>query len=545
MRPDPSVAAGATAKLGRGAFLLLLTAAVFVTAGHYYGAGPDYTYLLGGLRLVDPSLLARDWFSGLTTYTPAFAILTAAASLVMPLPVAWALLHAAAVMAILEAARRVLVRIGGDWATLAIFVVASLRWDSKLIGGHAFWPSEVHPQALAQSLLVVAMAGYLLARPRLAALAGGAATVFHPPMGFAIGGALGLGFLRERRRYAPAELLHAGALYAALALPLAVYFLLFEREAGAAPPGTFLAMARMRLPHHFLPSTWASGGWLGLAGVSGLFFLGTTVVERDLAGRARFLFAVLAALLAASFVFVEVWPVTLIVKFQFARLSVFLRFLAALFAAAWISRALTARSRLAAIAALAALAATSIAVFALLGAVYELARRSLAAARWPQAIAATLVLVLIGLWARHADPALRLEWVGPRHAFAEACVWIRGNTRRDALFLSPPELGGFSFFSRRATVVDFHRNPFAENAIVEWRRRLAEVIDRRALDCAGLRECNALLRRAGELPAEAYRRLAAKYGAEYMLIRRRDDLPFRRLYRNGGFDVYEISGENS
>jgi hypothetical protein len=588
--PLPALAE-ARARIGHAALLLVLAAAVFASAGHYYGAGPDYTYLLGGLRLADPALLRRDWFSNLPTYTPTFALLAAALSRILPMPVAWALLHALAVLVVLFAAASVLRRLGMGPTALVLFVVAGLRWDSKLIGGHAFWFNEVHPQALAQAALVAAIAAYLLGRPRAAAAAAGVGTLLHPPMGLALGGLLALGTLRERRRHRGGDLVQAGVLFVLLSLPAVLYLATFERDAGPAPPGTFLAMARMRLPHHFFPSTWPLEGWCGLGAVVALFFASLPeLADREVVDRSRLLVIGLLGLLGASFVLVEIWPVTLFAKFQFARLTVFLRFLCVLAASVSMARGLCspvsaravqslallsavrgphlaalavlvsssritspiARKALFGIGAVALLAALAwqsagglLVLFPLLALLDALLRRSGWAERRSGILAAACLAVLFGLWAKQMDPAFRLEWTGPRSEFARAGDWIRAHTPPDALFLSPPALGGFCFFSRRATVVDFHRNPFSEAAIVEWRRRLADLIDEPALDCLGLRECNRILEEFNTLPVASYEKLAARYGAEYLLVRSRDDLSLRRLYRNRGFDVYALPGAGS
>lgn len=586
MTAPPRPAAGCHALALAG-----LVAAVFVTAGHYYGAGPDYTYLMAGLRLADPSLLERDWYLGLPPHAPVFALLGAAASRLLPLPLAWAALHAAAAATILVTARRCLRALGAPEAAAALFAVASLRWDSKDIGGHALWFNEVHPQALGQALLTAAIGSFLLGRPVGAALAAGAGTAFHPPMGLALTGLLAVGFFLDSRDEERRWLRRASVVYLALALPAVLYLAVFELRAGraAAPPGTFLDMVRMRLPHHFLPSTWPVEGWLGLAGVSAFAILppakGRSEPAATILRRVRFLSAGLVAAIAASWILVEIWPIEVVAKFQLARLSTFLRFLGSLSASLWLCEALAGNSRVRGAIALALLAATrgaQIAAASLLAAavtterpvrwilgVVGLGGLGAAVAMQPTggflvllpvlaalfvglgwarveprrrltAIAAAAVGALFFLWARHLDPSFRLEWTGPKHDFARAGEWIRSHTPRDALFLSPPGLGGFCFFSHRATVVDFHRNPFAEAAIVEWRRRLADVLDLPAVECSGLRQCGELLDRFHSLSAETYQRVAAKYGAGYLLVRRRDDLPFERLHRNRSFDVYRL-----
>ena len=94
---------------------------------------------------------------------------------------------------------------------------------------------------------------------------------------------------------------------------------------------------------------------------------------------------------------------------------------------------------------------------------------------------------------------------------------LRQSTPRDALILVNPSAYDFKIASRRATVVDWMA-PFSDTGLIEWRRRLEDVVGRplrpgmcspRTLD--GLYEAR---------DAEQLSQVAATYGARYFLARR-------------------------
>jgi hypothetical protein len=50
--------------------------------------------------------------------------------------------------------------------------------------------------------------------------------------------------------------------------------------------------------------------------------------------------------------------------------------------------------------------------------------------------------------------------------------YVRNETPKDAVFLTPPDLGEFRLVTNRAIVVDFKAFPFQDQAMREWRTRL-------------------------------------------------------------------------
>ncbi len=95
--------------------------------------------------------------------------------------------------------------------------------------------------------------------------------------------------------------------------------------------------------------------------------------------------------------------------------------------------------------------------------------------------------------------------------------YVRNETPKDAVFLTPPDLGEFRLVTNRAIVVDFKAFPFQDQAMREWRTRLFDLYGG---------EPRAKGRFAPAEMLEVYRtiddatisELAKKYGFEYALL---------------------------
>jgi hypothetical protein len=127
----------------------------------------------------------------------------------------------------------------------------------------------------------------------------------------------------------------------------------------------------------------------------------------------------------------------------------------------------------------------------------------------------------------------------------EMAAWCRDNAPADAVFIIPPggELRAFEEFrvkGRRAIVADFKAIPFTRDGLREWRERIRDLTNGAAFGGARmedrLRELHAGY---ASLTAEDFSRLAAKYGAGFILVEKPAELPFALLHETGGFRLYE------
>ena len=106
-------------------------------------------------------------------------------------------------------------------------------------------------------------------------------------------------------------------------------------------------------------------------------------------------------------------------------------------------------------------------------------------------------------------------------------IWARDNTRKDALFLTPPNNTGFRIFSQRPIVGEWKdgtQQYFDADYSYEWWRRMQDL---RSSDWANMGE-------------KRYVELAKKYGASYLILPAKVSLNLRKEYENGTYSVYRF-----
>jgi hypothetical protein len=163
-----------------------------------------------------------------------------------------------------------------------------------------------------------------------------------------------------------------------------------------------------------------------------------------------------------------------------------------------------------------------------------------------------LGLALLVLIARQAGPRERLllgagaalatlAWLAPatyapRRArwdsgdWRDVQDWVRLNTPKDAIFLTPPQETGFRVFSERTVVGEWKdgtQQYFDEEFALEWGRRME------ALGPQGF----------VKLPDARLLELAQRYRAAYVVVppRKRHE-GLQEVYRNGHYAVYAVPG---
>jgi Domain of unknown function (DUF6798) len=143
------------------------------------------------------------------------------------------------------------------------------------------------------------------------------------------------------------------------------------------------------------------------------------------------------------------------------------------------------------------------------------------------------------------SPAVRrlethLSYAG---ALGDIELYIRENTPRDAVFVTPPYDATFRLKAQRAIVVDVKSFVSADQAVLEWYQRIS--------DLAGVREIS-LADSSSAMFAElkeAYRALdrgqlmgiAEKYGAQYILTERGKSLDLPMVYENESYVLYRLA----
>ena len=351
----------------------------------------------------------------------------------------------------------------------------------------------------------------------------------------------------------------------------------------------FLALhAILRQPHHLIPSSWAITDFYRFFLVVGIGAL--AVNWRDPAHRRVAAWCgIILALCVVGTVFVETIPVKLIIKMQLFRMTVFLKFFAVLFLARFLAAILDGKDWAQRIFALALLAiqnflfigacaamiialrrnrrwAWGLCVFgagsAIGGALVSLTSSShglaLPVAVAPRGIVIGLVslaLLAAVLWRRARllpvallalVVALRLATGMPYFTYDHPpvdewyrfCLRVRASTPRDAVFITPPVLGGFQMFAQRAEVADFKCTPSIERDLIEWHRRMSDLAGVAELQCSGWPDCSSALAAGySHLSERAFLALAQKYGAQYVVA---SGLGFPEVLRVGDFVLYRV-----
>ncbi|MDX1418955.1 MAG: DUF6798 domain-containing protein [Rubricoccaceae bacterium] len=487
---------------------LALVVAHFWVRGLGYGSSDQDEMLPQVLHRLDPALYARDWFiesqAGAVTVRTAFVEGLAAAARVVPLEAAATAGHVLVLFAVAWGAYRLAYSLVPDrlGAALGAFlaVVGLPGWT---LGGNALVYTRLLPESLAWALALPAARRFIEGERVVPALLLGAAAWFHllaAAHAAALLGVVGLWqAARSRSRAAAGRAVLFGVVAAVVAAPLALPAVLAAPLAGPTVPGVsgFHAVARLRVPHHLLPSAFALShyarfGVLTVAGLGALWALRRSGRLRHDRFLVRAL-AVVAGLCGIAVVFTEVMPVLFVAQLQFFKLTVWATTLFALLLGAWAAMALPERWRRVGA--------------AMLG------------SRWTLGgVLSALLLTGAAVAAGLGPAADRYEPV--QHAATDLGrveAWARHHTPRDALFLIPPTNTTFRTRARRSVVVNFKPTPFQPRGIEVWLARMLAVAPLEVPE-AGRGFQEALDRAYAAHDATGWQALADRFAADYALV---------------------------
>ena len=130
-----------------------------------------------------------------------------------------------------------------------------------------------------------------------------------------------------------------------------------------------------------------------------------------------------------------------------------------------------------------------------------------------------------------------------------AAHWAKRDTPPDVLFLLPPDASAFSVNARRGQVVSFKLVPQLSGELIEWDRRLRDVLGvddltRYSAGLTGYRDVQRRMReRYDELPTSHLFAVAEKYGARYVFRSDEDpaaDAPIAWRGERGGV-LYDLN----
>jgi hypothetical protein len=562
---------------------VLLAIAGTIVTGYRFGDSNHGITVPILKRLMDHTLYPGDVMVATAEKFP--TVFYRALAFVLPdpgaIPAAFFVLYVIAIAATLAGAYRIGRWAGGPWAGLLCLLFAvPVRIG---LAGEALYRVAFSHSHLASALTIWAIVWFLEGRRLLPLLVLSLGAYNHllysvyvlVPMTLVV---LLEGWERGDRR-------RTGVLLAVAALPL-VPLAIWALSRGVAMTPEWLDLLRLRSAHHSFPSFFGAD----LPDAVALLALAVLAASRAPADRKR-LFALFLAGTALQFVlgtvFTEYWPVKAVLQYQPHRTWRFLLLLLRAMAAAGVVDGYRAGglSRVAALATGVILFLPGLEALLPLAVLAQSAVGRPSAAPWARLFSVGIVASLTG-WddrpvvdtltnenirllmhplvlaaaalgvvvasARDASPrtrqvltaataALTLVFLLP-YAYRVARTrwesgswratqnWVRENTPRDAVLLTPPKEAGFRVFSERTIVGEWKdgTQQYFDDAFVRvWGDRMEVLGDEYA-----------------RLPDEELLALARRFGARYIVTPRRNRpraLP--RLYDNGSFEIYSATGQ--
>jgi hypothetical protein len=434
---------GQTNRRGANSLLPLVFTALAVPLayvlrfGHGFGFSDQDEFLPWLLARTEPALLAQDWF--VSTQEAAFNVRSGFVTLLeiparlfgIPAVVetTYVLVALALVVAVFELARSL--GAGNLAASIGTLIAIAMtpRWT---LGGNAAASTMLVPSMVAWAVCLWAVVLCLRKRYGVAGVLIGLAAWLQILVAAQVGaillGALlmtGPGTRRELPRF----------VVPALTLSLPVVGLLIAAGTGM-PADSFDVLARIRAPHHYLPSAFPASDYVQVAllSLTGVWVLHRTRLKRR-AAATRFVGWVLGGVVAACLLGIAAWLLDW-------------RFLLSLqpFKATVLSQILF---------------TTSLALL--------LPDWRLPAWSW----ALGTVAVVAGWLA--ISSGVQLEG-RPQIRAGEALVvadWLAANSPREAVISVPPSYSGMRYRAQRAIVVNFKAYPFTAEGTSEWFERLA------------------------------------------------------------------------
>jgi len=553
--------------------------------GLNYGVDNQTAYMLGALRLLDPSVLAKDWYaSGAANYHPAFSYV---GWLLLSFDrggtaVGWGLVAVTAAGAMcvywLSAAlleRRVAL------ATFLLVMAIAFVTRTKSVAVSYIFDFILQPSTLGSLFLLATLPPFVAGRYLLSGVFLGLSGLFHANFLILGIGTFGLAHLVLGWKDGWKDL--ARRLAMQVGPPVLVFLILSPlilrsvRSPDAARAQEILF--NIRSPHHYSPLTY-KGGFFPVAAWQMLGLGAGGWLLRGLGGRGRRLGALVLSLA------VLLWTGTLLTTWvQFPRVAQlfvwrFAPFLdllmQLLICAASVSiaarpgllRRIPSAGLTLALGGFVCLAmldkpdreenltrALWLALApAALGALFWAGSRLLERLRvqlpGPRALllrygAYALIPYAVYACYRIGQPHVatykeRSTLIkGMRGPEADMFAWIRANTPKEATFLTPPQMERFRLGAERPIVVDWKGSAYVPSELVEWYRRLEDVSGRR-----GFKRDDDIYDGYGALDAERVERLKQKYGIDYVVVGRgkERDLPGKVVYQNGRFTVLDLRG---
>ena len=532
-QPDERAQPPVAASSGRLVAWACVSAGVAVTLlvrGYRFGESNHAVYLVDALRRLDPPLLRNDWWANSTLqYHFAFNALTALLMRAGVLGPAFLVGYLLLAVLMHVAWRKLVLRLGGSDGTylLSVALFYVLAGGVGLGMYHFLQDSAFLPSNVANVAMLWGIYFWIAGAPASAGVCFGIAGLFH--INHALAGiTIWLGASMIERKLLPSRSWWVGTgallfLSAAQVVPAAQVVL---SRSGKLPTDEFVDLfVRLRHPHHFDPRAWHWGVWLAFLAPLPFAAVARYRLDNPSVRRASTLFLLFVGITAFALLTAGFWFLgETYVQLNLYRFSIYPKLLSCV-ALAWLLWDAVPRRRPYVIGAVVLLAAGAATVAASTG-----------------LLAGPTVRTPLGLQPKGLQ--------GDDPGYLEMAAWAEANTPKDAVFLVPPDEESFRVHARRAIVVNFKGVPQLSGELPQWRDRLQDVL---GLDTAGLlalprpmpKTLGAIRARYESLAPAHHTEVARKYGARYVVLAHRIDLPdgWRLAHSDstGGYFLYDLA----
>lgn len=541
--------------------LLLATAFAFAN-GLNYGSGNLRQYLIHGLRALDPSFLANDWFAAQTPPVhPLFTAIIIFLNKIGPLNVVmglanglFSILFALTVYYLIARffSRPVLI--------LALVLLINLLSPTNSLGWSYIIANYFQPSTIGGVGLLVGITLLIYGRYVAASFV------------FVIAGLFHAGYLTWICVFVTAITLFdwkntSWAQRMILCLPLIGPFayhapLLFS---ATSDPEIFQEASHVLhdifVPQHFSPRTWGLTPFLQFGTILILGYAAFKICppERSLNRRAVIALGVCLGIVVCGALLTIPMQVPLVASLFPYRIAPFLRLAAQIAIAAALIECLVSNR-------LSLLKATGLCTLLISGLYYSgisvvglkfiaqvifpviairiVSHPILRTQRWLQPLRlGPTVAVMFAIALLMRQGFVRKDTFGrdPSPQLAELYHWCQTQTDKGAIFVIPPEFIDFRINARRAVVADWKCMPIRPEDTVEWYRRLTSVCGRPFRSQVDAKQSYL------ELDAARARDLAREFGARYVVTypqnHHHDLSPLRLAFSNETFAVMDLDEE--
>ena len=510
-------------------FLPLAMLTVYLLFRSYtYGGGDHDDFLPYLLHLLDPALLASDWFVSTLSdgigHRTGFIWLAYLPSLLIGPEATFALYYIVAWFFMASALYRISYHLYPDRIAATFSVVAMMLLTYKFtLGSNDLVHSQLTPSFLAWTLGLWAIVMFFRSRPFLSGLLLGLSACIQALVGLQLALIIGILMIWDRESLRTI-------------LTFSIAFLL-SSAIGVAPividhlnavevtPSIYLMLFEFRGPHHYLPTRFVGISALGFAS---LLIVGSgclMVLEKKQRSFPIRALIIVSAICLISFIGVEFLHSEFIGKLQLFKTTVVAKIVLVIAVCAGISRLLPSS------------------VKRVLNPFYEHSHYTLAGVAL-----ITLALLIASPNALGLRPLPTSE---DSPAQEQVISWARTSTPTSAVFATPPSWDSFRSSGERGIVVSFKSFPFSNHEAAIWFERIMDMapitIDEDDADSMW-----GVLPKLDEafysLSADDLRELSLRYGFDYAIRNSPFEVvpeDFTEVFRAKDLLVYQLGTSDS